>query len=60
MLGLMDSGRVLATDTLAGLVEARGLTTFEDAFIAYLEEASKAVTGVTSRHRIGAAAEIWC
>src|SRR6516165_9842213 len=37
----MDSGRVLAIDTPAGLVEARGVTTLEDAFIAYLEEAAK-------------------
>jgi ribosome-dependent ATPase len=41
-IALMDSGRVLATDTPAGLVKARGVATLEDAFIAYLEEASKA------------------
>jgi ribosome-dependent ATPase len=41
-ISLMDSGRVLATDTPAGLVEARGVATLEDAFIAYLEEASRA------------------
>jgi len=41
-ISLMDSGRVLATDTPAGLIEARGVATLEDAFIAYLEEASKA------------------
>ena len=39
-ISLMDSGRVLATDTSAGLVNARGAATLEDAFISYLEEAS--------------------
>ena len=39
-ISLMDSGRVLATDTPAGLVAARGQQVLEDAFIAYLEEAS--------------------
>ncbi|HUK10931.1 MAG TPA: ribosome-associated ATPase/putative transporter RbbA [Stellaceae bacterium] len=38
-LSLMDSGRVLATDTPAGLVRARGAASLEDAFIVYLEEA---------------------
>jgi ribosome-dependent ATPase len=37
-ISLMDAGRVLATDTPAGLVEARGAKTLEDAFIDYLEE----------------------
>jgi ribosome-dependent ATPase len=39
-LSLMDSGRVLATDTPAGLVAARGAATLEDAFISYLEGAT--------------------
>ena len=39
-ISLMDSGRVLATDTPAGLVRARGVATLEDAFISYLEEAT--------------------
>jgi ribosome-dependent ATPase len=39
-ISLMDSGRVLATDTPAGLVKARGVATLEDAFISYLEEAT--------------------
>jgi ribosome-dependent ATPase len=39
---LMDSGRVLATDTPAGLIKARGVGTLEEAFIAYLEEARAA------------------
>ena len=41
-ISLMDSGRVLATDTPAGLIAARGAATLEDAFIGYLEEASGA------------------
>jgi ribosome-dependent ATPase len=41
-ISLMDSGRVLATDTPAGLVDARGAKTLEDAFISYLEEAIRA------------------
>jgi ribosome-dependent ATPase len=36
----MDSGRVLATDTPANLIKARGVATLEDAFISYLEEAT--------------------
>jgi len=36
----MDSGHVLATDTPAGLIKARGVATLEDAFVSYLEEAS--------------------
>jgi ribosome-dependent ATPase len=39
-ISLMDSGRVLATDTPAGLIAARGAATLEDAFISYLEEAT--------------------
>ena len=41
-ISLMDSGRVLATDTPAGLVAARGAATLEEAFISYLEEAERA------------------
>ncbi len=43
-VSLMDSGRVLATDTPQGLVAARGAATLEDAFISYLEEAVRART----------------
>jgi len=39
-ISLMDSGRVLATDTPAGLAAARGAATLEQAFISYLEEAA--------------------
>ena len=41
-ISLMDSGRVLATDTPAGLVAARGANSLEDAFILYLEETIQA------------------
>jgi ribosome-dependent ATPase len=40
-ISLMDSGRVLATDTPAGLIRSRGVATLEDAFIACLEEAAR-------------------
>ena len=46
-ISLMDSGRVLATDTPADLVKARGVATLEDAFIVNLEEVSKAHAVVT-------------
>src|SRR6185437_13227952 len=39
-VSLMDSGRVLATDTPARLIEARGAATLEEAFITYLEDAA--------------------
>jgi ribosome-dependent ATPase len=39
-ISLMDSGRVLATDTPSSLIAARGAATLEDAFIRYLEEAT--------------------
>jgi len=37
-ISLMESGRVLATDTPGGLVDAREVATLEEAFISYLEE----------------------
>lgn len=43
-VALMDSGRVLITDTPAGLIASRGAATLEDAFIAYLEDAAPAPT----------------
>ena len=39
-ISLMHAGRVLASDTPTALRLARGAATLEDAFIAYLEEAS--------------------
>src|SRR5262245_52211347 len=38
-ISLMNSGRVLAIDTPAGMVASRQAATLEDAFIGYLEEA---------------------
>ena len=39
-ISLMNDGRVLATDTPAALIKARGAATLEEAFISYLEEAT--------------------
>jgi ribosome-dependent ATPase len=47
-ISLMDSGRVLATDTPAALIASRGAVNLEEAFIRYLEEASGAGTGPSS------------
>jgi len=41
-VSLMDSGRVLATDTPANLIKARNAKTLEDAFISYLQEGDNA------------------
>jgi ribosome-dependent ATPase len=41
-ISLMDSGRVLATDTPENLVKSRGVATLEDAFISCLEEFASA------------------
>ncbi len=38
-VSLMHAGKVLVSDTPAGLIATRGVTTLEDAFIAYLQEA---------------------
>ncbi len=43
-VSLMHAGRVLATDTPAGLVTSRGASSLEAAFIGYLEEATHADT----------------
>ena len=40
-VSLMDSGRVLATETPANLIKARRVSTLEDAFIDYLEQAAR-------------------
>ncbi|SMF05537.1 ribosome-associated ATPase/putative transporter RbbA [Pseudogulbenkiania subflava] len=40
-VSLMHAGRVLASDTPAALCAARGSATLEEAFIAYLEEATR-------------------
>ena len=44
-ISLMNAGRVLASDAPSALVKKRGVATLEDAFIAYLEEA----TGVSGQ-----------
>lgn len=46
-LSLMHAGRVLATDTPAGLVKARNAASLEDAFISYLEEATEVADSAT-------------
>ena len=38
-ISLMHAGRVLVSDTPAGLVQRRGVATLEEAFIGYLEDA---------------------
>ena len=43
-ISLMHAGRVLVSDEPAALVEKRGTATLEEAFIAYLEEASEEQT----------------
>ncbi len=48
-ISLMDAGRVLATDTPAGLITARGAATLEEAFISYLEEAAGSGPGIVPR-----------
>jgi len=40
-ISLMDSGRVLATQMPANLIKTRGVSTLEDAFIDYLEQAGR-------------------
>ena len=56
-ISLMDSGRVLATDTPANLVRAHGSADLEDAFISYLEEAARAQTGGAAAEPARSAAE---
>jgi ribosome-dependent ATPase len=46
-ISLMDSGRVLAADAPAGLVKARDVATLEEAFISYLEEATRSRASAT-------------
>jgi len=41
-LSLMHEGRVLATDTPAGLIRAKGTKTLEEAFISFLEQGKPA------------------
>lgn len=39
-ISLMNNGRVLATDTPEALIRSRGVSSLEDAFISFLEEAN--------------------
>ncbi|MGF1628576.1 MAG: ribosome-associated ATPase/putative transporter RbbA [Kiloniellaceae bacterium] len=41
-ISLMHAGKVLASDTPAALIEARGVVSLEEAFIAYLQDATRA------------------
>ncbi len=47
-ISLMHAGKVLAQDTPAALVRARGVQTLEEAFIAHLEEATAEEQGVST------------
>jgi ribosome-dependent ATPase len=53
-ISLMHSGRVLASDTPAALVQARGAKTLEDAFISYLEVAAGEAAAVVPKEEITA------
>lgn len=53
-IALMNEGRVLATDSPAGLIEARGVTTLEEAFISCLQEAGAGRAAVVEVERSGA------
>ena len=55
-ISLMHAGKVLAQDAPAALLRARGVQTLEEAFIAYLEEATAAEQGTgdsASRYGLG-------
>jgi len=47
-ISLMHAGRVLVSDSPAALVSARGTETLEQAFVAYLEEASASTAPVAA------------
>ena len=65
-ISLMDSGRVLATDTPGNLCKARGVASLEDAFISYLEATAEAAaaeaeaTAAPPRSRAASAATAAC
>ena len=50
-ISLMHAGRVLVSDSPAALVNARGTETLEQAFVAYLEEASASTAPVAAPQR---------
>jgi ribosome-dependent ATPase len=47
-ISLMHAGKVLASDTPAGICQQRGKATLEEAFISYLEEATGAVKAIST------------
>lgn len=47
-ISLMHAGKVLASDTPAGICQQRGKATLEEAFISYLEEATGAVRATST------------
>ena len=61
-ISLMNAGRVLVSDAPSAIIKKRGVATLEDAFIAYLEEAtsvsgqtpSSSKPAVSSNHAISA------
>jgi ribosome-dependent ATPase len=57
-ISLMHAGRVLVSDSPAALVRRRGKKTLEEAFIAYLEEASPPEESPASRQEAAASGAI--
>lgn len=57
-ISLMDSGRVLATDTPAGLIRSRHAENLEDAFINFLEEAAGTVASASRELALDATPKI--
>jgi ribosome-dependent ATPase len=56
-LSLMHEGRVLATDTPAGLIKAKGAKDLEDAFISFLEQDKPGVSVLTLNQAQGESAK---
>jgi ribosome-dependent ATPase len=56
-LSLMHDGRVLATDTPAGLIKARAAKNLEEAFIGFLEQASSIETAPVTVTQVSRAAQ---
>ena len=50
-ISLMNAGKVLACDAPQKLIEARGAATLEEAFIAYMEDATAAAPGGRSEEK---------
>jgi ribosome-dependent ATPase len=56
-ISLMNAGKVLACDLPEKLIEARGAANLEEAFIGYMEDASKAASGGKNEVTSAAAAD---